>query len=110
MNSLLRKLRWLTQRASKESELRDELQFHLEEEAENAKHMACYSTGRRASGRLPACKEGVSNRPAHGDTARVILSSAKVRRLLNDQPSGRTGVPTDPRWIGTEPAERSRGS
>ena len=34
MNSFFRKLRWLTQRSQKESELRDELQFHLDEEAE----------------------------------------------------------------------------
>ncbi len=34
MNAFFRKLRWLTQRRSKEAELREELQFHLEEEAE----------------------------------------------------------------------------
>ncbi len=34
MNSFFRKLRWLTQRPDKEAELREELQFHLEEEAE----------------------------------------------------------------------------
>src|ERR1700694_4806836 len=34
MNSFFRKLRWLTERRRKEAELRDELQFHLDEEAE----------------------------------------------------------------------------
>ena len=34
MNSFFRKLRWLAQRSDKEAELREELQFHLEEEAE----------------------------------------------------------------------------
>jgi predicted permease len=34
MNSFFRKLRWLTERRRKEVELREELQFHLEEEAE----------------------------------------------------------------------------
>ncbi len=34
MNSFFRKLRWLTQRSDKDAELREELQFHLEEEAE----------------------------------------------------------------------------
>src|SRR6266849_10366083 len=34
MNSFFRKLRWLTERRSKEADLRDELQFHLDEEAE----------------------------------------------------------------------------
>jgi hypothetical protein len=33
-NSFFRKLRWLMQRPDKETELREELQFHLEEEAE----------------------------------------------------------------------------
>ena len=34
MTSFLRKLSWLTQRRRKEDELREELQFHLDEEAE----------------------------------------------------------------------------
>src|SRR6266542_4222099 len=34
MNSFFRKLRWLTERRRKEAELREELEFHLEEEAE----------------------------------------------------------------------------
>jgi hypothetical protein len=34
MNSFFRKLSWLAQRRRKEAELREELQFHLEEEAE----------------------------------------------------------------------------
>src|SRR5260370_40718815 len=34
MNSFLRKLIWLAQRRRKEEDLRDELQFHLDEEAE----------------------------------------------------------------------------
>src|SRR5947209_18810881 len=34
MNSFFRKLRWLTERRIKEAELHDELQFHLDEEAE----------------------------------------------------------------------------
>jgi hypothetical protein len=34
MNSFLRKLRWLTRRSDKEAQLREELQFHLDEEAQ----------------------------------------------------------------------------
>ena len=34
MISFFRKLRWLTERRNKEAELREELRFHLEEEAE----------------------------------------------------------------------------
>src|SRR6266536_299684 len=33
VNAFFRKLRWLAKRSDKEAELRDELQFHLEEEA-----------------------------------------------------------------------------
>ena len=36
MNQILRKLGWMAQRSRKEAELRDELQFHLQEEAEQA--------------------------------------------------------------------------
>lgn len=36
MNRILRKLGWMTQRSRKEAELRDELQFHLQEEAAQA--------------------------------------------------------------------------
>jgi predicted permease len=36
MNQILRKLGWMTERSRKEAELRDELQFHLQEEAEEA--------------------------------------------------------------------------
>src|SRR5439155_16093967 len=34
MNSFFRKLRWLTRRSDKEAELREELHFHLDKEAE----------------------------------------------------------------------------
>jgi hypothetical protein len=34
--SFFRKLRWLTRRSEKEAELREELQFHLEEERNSA--------------------------------------------------------------------------
>jgi hypothetical protein len=37
MNSFFRKLRWLTRRSDRELELREELQFHLEEETEQRK-------------------------------------------------------------------------
>ena len=34
LSPFIRKLAWLTQRRRKEAELREELEFHLEEEAE----------------------------------------------------------------------------
>ena len=39
MMSFLRKLRWLTERRAKEEELREELQFHLDEEAEQRREL-----------------------------------------------------------------------
>ncbi len=38
MKSLFRKLRWLIQRSENEAELHEELQFHLEQDAEKARH------------------------------------------------------------------------
>ena len=37
MRSFLRKLKWLTERRGREAELCEELQFHLEEEADQRK-------------------------------------------------------------------------
>src|SRR5713226_7590125 len=62
MNSFFRKLRWLTERRSKEADLRDELQFHLDEEAEQrqAEGLArdeAQSAARRELGNLALVKE-----------------------------------------------------
>ena len=62
MNSFLRKLRWLTQRSNKEAELREELQFHLEEEAEQrqVEGLACEKArwaARRELGNLTLVQE-----------------------------------------------------
>lgn len=64
MNSFLRKLRWLTQRDNKESELREELQFHLEAEAEQRKAHGLQEedalwAARRELGNLTTVQESV---------------------------------------------------
>ena len=52
MNAFFRKLNWLVHRSRKEDELTDELQFHLDEEAEQrqaeglAKDQARWAAGR----------------------------------------------------------------
>src|ERR1700688_614248 len=62
MNPFFRKLRWLTERRNKEAELREELQFHLEEETE-ARHAAGLAeeqarwAARRDLGNLALIKE-----------------------------------------------------
>src|SRR5436190_24209860 len=52
MNAFFRKLHWLTQRRQKEAELREELQFHLEEETEEREaHGLARDQARRAARR-----------------------------------------------------------
>ncbi len=62
MNPFFRKLRWLTERRRKEDDLREELQFHLDEEAEErqsaglAEHDAKWAA-RRELGNLALLQE-----------------------------------------------------
>lgn len=62
MPRFLRKLAWFIQRNRKESELRDELQFHLEEEAEERRSQGlsnehAYYAARRDLGNISVLKE-----------------------------------------------------
>ena len=65
MRTWLRKLRWLRERRRKEEELRDELQFHLDEEAED--------------GRAAGLTEADARRAAHRDLGNVTLLQEEVR-------------------------------
>ena len=51
MSTFFRKLRWLTQRDRKEAELREELQFHLEEEAEERQALGLAEDQARSAAR-----------------------------------------------------------
>jgi predicted permease len=62
MNSFFRKLQWLMQRSKKEAELREELQFHLEEEAdqrqgEGSPTDQCQWAARRELGNMALVQE-----------------------------------------------------
>ncbi len=62
MNFFFRKLRWLTQRPDKEAELREELEFHLEEEADRRQEgglarVDARSAARREFGNLGLVEE-----------------------------------------------------
>jgi predicted permease len=62
MNSFLRKVLWLTRRSAREAELREELQFHLEEEAEERERDGLANdearwAARRELGNLPLIAE-----------------------------------------------------
>jgi macrolide transport system ATP-binding/permease protein len=67
MSSFFRKLRWLAERRRKEAELRDELQFHLDEEAE----------GRQAEGL--AIEE--ARRAARRDLGNITLLQENTRAM-----------------------------
>jgi hypothetical protein len=51
MTSLFRKLKWLARRPSKEAELQEELQFHLEEEADELQERGLASEEARRAAR-----------------------------------------------------------
>ena len=53
MNSFFRKLLWLTQRRDKQAELRKELEFHLEEEAEERHERGLQEDEARWAARRP---------------------------------------------------------
>lgn len=66
MNSFVRKLLWLTQRRDKEAELREELRFHLDQEA-----------GRRQEDGLAADEARFAARRELGNLALVEEDSPK---------------------------------
>jgi hypothetical protein len=51
MNFLFRKLPWLRQRSGKDADLREELQFHMAEEAEQREEAVAEGTARWAARR-----------------------------------------------------------
>ena len=68
MTRFFRKLRWLVKRAAKESVLRDELQFHLDEETDDSRSRGCPRgrTGARLDlGNMSLAQEG-TREPGHG--------------------------------------------
>ncbi|HEY1336578.1 MAG TPA: ABC transporter permease [Bryobacteraceae bacterium] len=88
MISFFRRLRWLARREAKEAELREELQFHLEEEAETAglpKEEAAWAA-RRELGNLAIVQE--STRAAWGWTLLEQLGQDlryAVRTMLHNR-------------------------
>jgi hypothetical protein len=52
MNQIIRKLGWMFRRSRREAELRDELQFHLQEEAERAEAAGLMPEEAKAVARL----------------------------------------------------------
>src|SRR5687768_17193692 len=88
---LIRKLRWLTQRSDKEAELREELQFHLEEEAEQ-----------RQDGKLPdaearwAARRDLGNLTLVEENTRAAWGWTRLEQLARDAGHGLRQVRRNP--------------
>ena len=95
MISLFRKLQWWLQRRRKEAELREELQFHLAEEAEE----------RRADG-LPddeaawAARRDLGNATLLREDARTLWSWMLLEQLAQDVRYGLRGMFTNRMFTG----------
>jgi predicted permease len=79
MNPLFRKLRWLTERRNKEAELREELQFHLEEEAEQ--HQA---EGLAREQARWAARRGLGNLTLLQENTRAMWGWTVLEQLAQD--------------------------
>ena len=79
MNSFFRKLHWLARRPGKEAELQEELQFHLDEEAEER---AVTSLG-APQARL-AARRDLGNLTRVQEDTRAVWSWTLVEQLLQD--------------------------
>jgi predicted permease len=79
MNSFLRKLRWLTQRDRKEAELREELQFYLEEEAEERRQ-----EGLRGPDAIWAARRELGNFATIQEDTRAVWGWTLLEQLYQD--------------------------
>src|SRR5687768_949534 len=101
---LIRKLRWLTQRSDKEAELREELQFHLEEEAEQ-----------RQDGKLPdaearwAARRDLGNLTLVEENTRAAWGWTRLEQLARDAGYGLRQVRRNPVFSGVAIATLALG-
>ena len=79
MSSLFRKLRWLTRRRDKEAELREELQFHIEEEAEQR-----YDEGLAEEEARWAARRELGNLAAVQENTRAAWGWMRIEQLARD--------------------------
>src|SRR5436190_13358030 len=77
MKSFINRLIWLVQRRRKEAELREELQFHLEEEAEDRLHEERLNEDRRHEGTAPEQARWAARR----DLGNVTLLQEQIRAV-----------------------------
>src|SRR5262245_35774028 len=79
MKSFFRKLRWLMQRDRKEAELSEELQFHLEEEAEERRQK-----GLREADALSAARRELGNLTRVRENTRAVWGWTFLEQLVQD--------------------------
>jgi putative ABC transport system permease protein len=91
MNSFFRKLRWLTQRSDKEAELREEIQFHLEEEAER-----CQEDGLGEDEARWAARRELGNLALVEENTRAAWGWARLEQLVRDAGYGLRQVSRNP--------------
>src|SRR4051812_27744481 len=95
MNSFFRKLLWLTRRSDKEAELREELQFHLEQEAEQrqddglAEHEARW-----------AARRGLGNVALVEENTRVAWGWTRLEQFARDAGHGLRQFRRNPSFSG----------
>jgi putative ABC transport system permease protein len=95
MNSFLRKLRWLSGRFGKEAELREELQFHLEEEAEQLQDGGLTESEARL-----AARRGLGNLALVQENTRAAWDWTRLERVARDAAYGLRQVRRNPVFSG----------
>src|SRR5438105_14484149 len=95
MNSFFRKLRWLTRRSDKEAELREELQFHLEEEAEQR-----HDDGLTDDEARSAARRELGNLSLVGENTRAAWGWTRLEQFARDAGYGLRQIRRNPLFSG----------
>ena len=95
MNSFFRKLRWLTRRSDRDAELRAELQFHLEEEAEQRK-----DDGWKEDEAQWAARRELGNLARVQENTRAAWGWPRLEQLARDAGYGLRQVRRNPSFSG----------
>ena len=91
MNSFFRKLRWLIRRSGREAELREELQFHVDQETEQRQ-----DDGLTAGGARWAARRELGNLPLLQKNTRAAWGWTRLEQLAYDFGHGLRQVRRNP--------------
>src|SRR2546423_9302379 len=95
MNSFFHKLRWLTRTSDKEAELREELQFHLQEEAEQRQN-----DGLKEDEARWAARRELGNLARVKENTRAVWGWMRLEHLARDVGYGLRQVRRNPLFAG----------